>query len=49
MARKKVEEATANATEEKKLCNRTACALDYLLKYKQLAYILEAVMNLGQY
>ncbi|CAH1785860.1 unnamed protein product [Owenia fusiformis] len=46
VARKRIEEATRNATEEKKLVNRTSSALDYLLQYKQLSYILEAVMHL---
>ena len=48
-ARKKIQVANAAATEEKQLGNRTTSALDYLLKYKQLAYILEAVMHLGMY
>ena len=46
-ARQRIEEARKNVTEDKKLCNRTTSALDYLLRYKQLSYILEALMNLG--
>ena len=46
--RKRVQEAAKNATEDKKLCNRTSDALDFLLCYKQLSYILEALINLGK-
>ena len=45
--RMRVAEANAAATEDKKLCNRTSSSLDFLLNYKQLAYILEALINLG--
>lgn len=45
-ARRKVVEATLNATEDKKLCNRTRCALDYLLCCRQLSMVLDAVINL---
>ncbi|KAK7504479.1 hypothetical protein BaRGS_00004345 [Batillaria attramentaria] len=45
-ARKRVHEANKAATEEKKLGNRTSSALDFLLHYKQLAYILDALMHL---
>ena len=48
-ARRRIEEATENATDDKKLCNRTRSALDYLLQCKQLALVLEAVMNLGMH
>lgn len=44
--RRRVKLATANATEDKKLCNRTQSALYSLLQYKQLSAVLEAVMNL---
>ncbi|KAK3088174.1 hypothetical protein FSP39_015668 [Pinctada imbricata] len=44
--RQRIEEANRSATEEKKLCNRTASALDYLLKYKHLSQILDALMHL---
>lgn len=47
--RKRVEEAQRTATEDKKLGNRTESALDYLLKYKQLSQILEALVHLGIY
>ena len=46
--RQRVQEANAAATEDKKLCNRTSSALDFLLNYKQLAFILEALINLGK-
>ena len=36
-----------NVTEEKKLGNRTTSALDFLLQYKQISYILDALMQLG--
>ncbi len=45
--RMRVQEATKSATEEKRLCNRTATAIDFLLRCTQLVYILEALMNLG--
>ena len=48
-ARRRCREAKENATEEKRLCNRTTSALDKLLSYKQLALVLEAVSNLGKY
>ncbi|XP_013394208.1 abnormal spindle-like microcephaly-associated protein homolog [Lingula anatina] len=44
--RRRLKEATMAATEEKKLCNRTTSALDFLLQYKQLSYILEALVHL---
>ena len=47
--RQRVQEANAAATEDKKLCNRTSSALDFLLNYKQLAFILEALINLGKW
>ena len=47
-ARRRCQEAAAAATEEKQLGNRTSSALDYLLKYKQLSFILDAVMHLGK-
>lgn len=39
---------TASVREEDKLCNKTSCALDYLLRYKHFSYILEALKNLGK-
>ncbi|XP_072172217.1 abnormal spindle-like microcephaly-associated protein homolog [Diadema setosum] len=45
-ARARCRQANRNATEEKKLCNRAASALDYLLHYKQMSRILETLMNL---
>lgn len=47
--RKRVVEAHRSATEDKKLGNRTESALDYLLKYKQLSQILEALVHLGTF
>ena len=47
VARKRLAEAAKNATEDKKLCNRTTSALDFLLRYKHLAFILEALKHLG--
>ncbi|OWF49690.1 abnormal spindle-like microcephaly-associated protein homolog [Mizuhopecten yessoensis] len=44
--RKNLKEATKIATEDRKLGNRTESALDYLLKYKQLSQILEALIHL---
>ncbi|XP_071948699.1 uncharacterized protein [Antedon mediterranea] len=38
--------ATKEATEDKKLCNRTETALDYIMRYKQVSHILEALRNL---
>ncbi|KAJ8300168.1 hypothetical protein KUTeg_021687 [Tegillarca granosa] len=46
IVRKSLQEANRSATEEKKLGNRTSSALDYLLKYKQLSHILEALIHL---
>jgi len=40
--------ATENAAESNSLRSRTASALDFLLRYKQLSYILEAVITLGE-
>ena len=40
--------ATKNAAEADKLGNRTSSALDFLLRYRQLSYILEAVITLGK-
>lgn len=47
--RRNLKEATAAATEEKKLGNRTTSALDFLLRYKQLSQVLEALVHLGKY
>lgn len=44
--RNNLKEATKTATDDKKLGNRTESALDYLLKYKQLSHILEALIHL---
>ncbi|XP_061859536.1 abnormal spindle-like microcephaly-associated protein [Colius striatus] len=41
-----LENANKKCREENKLCNRTAIAIENLLKHKQLSYILEALKNL---
>ena len=46
-ARKKVQEATRNVKEEDKLYNRTSSALDFLLSYRQLSHVLQALIQLG--
>ncbi|NXY90815.1 ASPM protein, partial [Alcedo cyanopectus] len=44
--RRSLEKANEKSKEENKLCNRTAVAIDYLLKYKHLSYILAALKHL---
>ncbi|KAM6396614.1 LOW QUALITY PROTEIN: abnormal spindle-like microcephaly-associated protein [Pluvialis apricaria] len=44
--RHSLEKANENSREENKLCNRTAIAIEYLLKYKHLSYILAALKHL---
>ncbi|NWR70859.1 ASPM protein, partial [Centropus unirufus] len=44
--RHSLENANENSREENKLCNRTAIAIEYLLKYKHLSYILTALKHL---
>ncbi|XP_059677650.1 abnormal spindle-like microcephaly-associated protein [Gavia stellata] len=44
--RRSLEKANEKSREENKLCNRTAIAIDYLLKYKHLSYILAALKHL---
>jgi len=46
--RRKVLEATKNVKEEDKLCNRTSLALDFLLSYRQLSHVLQALIHLGR-
>ncbi|XP_059177929.1 abnormal spindle-like microcephaly-associated protein homolog isoform X2 [Physella acuta] len=46
LTRRRLQEATRAATYEQTLGSRTSSALDYLLKEKDLAYILEALMHL---
>ncbi|NXT77938.1 ASPM protein, partial [Zapornia atra] len=41
-----IEKANEKSREENKLCNRTAIAIEYLLKYKHLSYILAALKHL---
>ena len=47
-ARQRLQSANAAATEENTLGHRTSSALDFLLRYKDIAYILEALRNLGK-
>ncbi|NXI95714.1 ASPM protein, partial [Psophia crepitans] len=44
--RYRLEKANEKSREENKLCNRTAIAIEYLLKYKHLSYILAALKHL---
>ncbi|GCB61743.1 hypothetical protein scyTo_0007102 [Scyliorhinus torazame] len=44
--RRRIERANQNSTEEQKLCNRTAVALDYILKFKHFPHILAALQHL---
>ncbi|NXP59686.1 ASPM protein, partial [Chloropsis cyanopogon] len=44
--RHSLEKANENSREENKLGNRTAIAIDHLLKYKHLSYILAALKHL---
>ncbi|NWX40003.1 ASPM protein, partial [Steatornis caripensis] len=44
--RRSLEKANEKSREEDKLCNRTAVAIEYLLKYKHLSYILAALKHL---
>ena len=47
-ARKRINSATSEATEPKKLCNRTKSALSYLLNCRNVTTIYEALRNLGK-
>ena len=47
--REKVKKAGENATEDKKLGNRTNFALDYLYSYRDMAQLIKAVQDLGKY
>ncbi|NWV13184.1 ASPM protein, partial [Ptilonorhynchus violaceus] len=44
--RRSLEKANEKSSEENKLCNRTAIAIEHLLKYKHLSYILAALKHL---
>ncbi|NWW82451.1 ASPM protein, partial [Climacteris rufus] len=44
--RRSLEKANEKSREENKLCNRTAIAIEHLLKYKHLSYILAALKHL---
>ncbi|KAG7514195.1 abnormal spindle-like microcephaly-associated isoform X1 [Solea senegalensis] len=44
--RHRLHQISAAVREEDKLCNKTSSALDYLLRYKQFSYILEALKKL---
>uniref|UniRef100_A0A8C3JF02 Calponin-homology (CH) domain-containing protein n=1 Tax=Calidris pygmaea TaxID=425635 RepID=A0A8C3JF02_9CHAR len=41
-----IEKANEKSREENKLCNRTAIAIEHLLKYKHLSYIIAALKHL---
>ncbi|XP_072199461.1 abnormal spindle-like microcephaly-associated protein [Excalfactoria chinensis] len=41
-----LEKANRKSREENKLCNRTSIAIEYLLKYKHISYILAALKHL---
>uniref|UniRef100_G1N215 Assembly factor for spindle microtubules n=1 Tax=Meleagris gallopavo TaxID=9103 RepID=G1N215_MELGA len=41
-----LEKANRKSKEENKLCNRTSIAIEYLLKYKHISYILAALKHL---
>ncbi|XP_014798831.1 PREDICTED: abnormal spindle-like microcephaly-associated protein [Calidris pugnax] len=41
-----IEKANKKSREENKLCNRTAIAIEHLLKYKHLSYIIAALKHL---
>ena len=47
VVQRKVSEAHKNATEDQKLCNRTAFALDYLFTYNDMSRLIEALNNLN--
>ena len=47
-ARERIESAKVEATEPKKLCNRTKSALSYLLNCKNVSTIYEALKELGK-
>ena len=45
--RAKMSEAAKNATEAKKLCNRTAYALEFLYQSKDMSCLIGALADLG--
>ena len=47
VVQRRVSEAHKNATEDQKLCNRTAFALDYLYTYKDMAMLIKSLNNLN--
>ncbi|XP_051868413.1 abnormal spindle-like microcephaly-associated protein [Pristis pectinata] len=44
--RQRIQQVNENSYEDQKLCNRTAIAVDYILKYKHFSYILAALQHL---
>lgn len=44
--RHRLRKVSEEVREEDRLCNKTSWAIEYLLKYKQFSYILEALKNL---
>ena len=47
--RERIKSANSEATETKKLCNRTKSALSYLLNCRNVSTIYEALKNLGEF
>ena len=47
-ARERIASANQEATEPRKLCNRTKSALSYLLNCKNVSTIYEALKDLGE-
>lgn len=47
--RQRLKEATRDATDSKRIGNRTKCAITYLINYKDLKRALIAVMYLGEF
>ena len=47
--REKVKRANENVTEDKKLCNRTNFALDYLYRFRDMGQLIQAVQDLGKF
>ena len=46
--RQKVKVAQENATEDKKLCNRTSFALDFLYTSKDMAQLIQILKDIGK-
>lgn len=46
--RKSLQKVNEQVKAEDKLCNRTSVALNYLLTYRDLSFILAALQHLGE-